>query len=113
MSERARQLAERRELLLMRSDRLRSELRGSTRGLGRGWRTLDRGVAFARSRLLLPAVVAGIVLIVLVRPRRVLKLAGRALVLWPVVRPLVPIVWSLVSAAKDARRAHPGPSSRA
>ncbi len=109
MSERARQLAERRELLLMRSERLRSELRDSTRGLGRGWRTLDRGVAFARSRLLLPAVIAGGLLIVLVRPSRVLRLAGRALVLWPVVRPLVPVVWSLVGAVKDVRRTHPGP----
>jgi YqjK-like protein len=112
MSERARQLAARRELLVMRSERLRSELRDSTRGLGRGWRTVDRGFAFARSRLLWPAVVAGGLLIVLVRPSRVLKLAGRALILWPVVRPLVPIVWSLVGAAKGARRPDPGPTSR-
>jgi hypothetical protein len=109
MSERARQLAARRELLLVRSERLRSELRDSTRGLGRGWRTLDQGLAFARSRLLWPAVIAGGLLIVLVRPSRVVKLAGRALVLWPVVRPLVPMVWSLVGAAKDVRRTDPGP----
>jgi len=109
MSERARQLAARRELLLTRSGQLRSELRDSTRGLGRGWRTVDRGFAFARSRLLWPAVVAGGLLIVLVRPSRALKLAGRALVLWPVVRPLVPIVWSLVGTAKDVRQSDPGP----
>jgi hypothetical protein len=109
MSERAKKLAARRELLLMRSDRLRGELRNSTRGLGRGWRTLDRGFAFARSRLLWPTVIAGGLLIVLVRPSRVLKLASRALVLWPVVRPLGPIVWSFVGAAKDVRQTDPGP----
>lgn len=108
MSERARQLAARRELLLVRSERLRSDLRDSTRGLGRGLHTVDRGLAFARSRLLWPAVVGGGLLLVLVGPSRVLKLAGRALVLWPVVRPLVPIVWSFVGAVKDARRADPG-----
>jgi hypothetical protein len=109
MSARARQLAARRELLLMRSERLRRELRDSTRGLGRGGRMLDRGWAFARSGLLVPAVVAGGLLIVLVRPSRVLKLASRALTLWPVVRPLVPIVWSFVGGAKNEPRTDPGP----
>lgn len=109
MSERARQLAARRELLLARSGQLRSGLRDSTRGLGRGWRTVDRGFAFARSKLLWPAVLAGGLLIVLVRPSRALKLASRALVIWPVVRPLVPIVWSFVGAAKDVPRTDPGP----
>lgn len=109
MSERARQLAARRERLLTRSERLRSELRDSTRGLGRGWRTVDRGIAIARSKWLWPTVVAGGLLLVLVRPSRVLQLASRALVLWPVVRPLVPIVWSVVGAVKDGRRTDPGP----
>jgi hypothetical protein len=109
MSERARQLAARRELLLMRSERLRSELRDSTRSLGRGWRTLDRGFAFARSRMLVPAVIAGGLLIVLIRPSRMLKFASRALTFWPVVRPLVPIVWSFVGGAKNEPRTDPGP----
>lgn len=109
MSERARQLAARRELLLTRSERLRSELRDSTHGLGRGWRTVDRGFAFARSKWLWPAVAAGGLLIILVRPSRALQLASRALVLWPVVRPLVPIVWSVVGAAREGRRSDPGP----
>jgi len=109
MSARARQLAARRELLLRRSEQLRSELRNSTRSLGRGSRMLDRGFAFARSRMLVPTVIAGGLLIVLVRPSRVLKLASRALMLWPVVRPLVPIVWSFVGGAKNEPRTDPGP----
>lgn len=107
MSARARQLAARREQLVLRSDRLRRDLRDSTRAFERGWQTLDRGIAFARSRWMVPAVVAGGLMIVLVRPSRLLQLAGRALMIWPVVRPLLPIVWSLVGAAKDGRRADP------
>lgn len=108
MSARARQLAARRELLLSQSDRLRRDLGASNRRLEQGWQTVDRGFAFARSKLLVPAIVAGGLLVVLVRPSRVIQLAGRALMIWPVVKPLLPIVWSLVGAAKDARRTGPG-----
>jgi hypothetical protein len=107
MSARARQLAARREQLILQSERLRRDLRDSTRELDRGWQTVDRGFAFARSKLLVPAIVAGGLLVVLVRPSRVIQLAGRALMIWPVVKPLVPIVWSLVGAARDARRTAP------
>lgn len=107
MSERGRRLAARRDHLLLRSERLRCDLRDSTRELERGWQTVDRGLAFARSKLLVPAVVAGGLLVVLVRPSRIIQLAGRALMIWPVVKPLVPIVWSLVAAAKEARRTEP------
>ncbi|MFO0690031.1 MAG: YqjK family protein [Myxococcota bacterium] len=107
MSARGRELAARREQLLLRSERLRRDLRASTRELERGWQTVDRGIAFARSKLMLPAIVAGGLLVVLVRPSRLIRIAGRALMIWPVVRPLLPIVWSLVGAAKDARRTNP------
>lgn len=105
MSARAQELQARREALLARSASLRDELELSGRDLGQRWRGLDRGLAFARSGLVLPAVIGGGLLVLAVRPSGLLKLAGRALLFWPVVKPLVPIVRRVVSAVREGRAA--------
>jgi hypothetical protein len=90
VSNHRRQLAARREVLCARSDRLRSELAADAGALGVRFRTADRLVAVARSdsgRLLLAGAA---VLLLFGRPRRLLRLAVKALALWPVIVPLVP-----------------------
>lgn len=102
----ARDLAARREVLLARSARLRDEIADDVRGLQRGAGILDRGVGLVdrgigllngrNSRrgpgLLVPLAVAAGLLLALRRPSRVLRVASRALALWPLVRPVVPVV---------------------
>jgi hypothetical protein len=92
MSSHRRQLAARRELLRARSARLRDELAADAGALGVRFALADRVVAAARSdsgRLLL---VGAAVLLLFGRPRRLLRLAVKALALWPIVVPLVPHV---------------------
>jgi hypothetical protein len=87
-----RQLAARRERLSARSDRLRREFAGDARELAERFALADRIVAVARSdsgRLLF---IGAATLLLFGRPRRVLRLAIKALALWPMVIPLVPHV---------------------
>ncbi|MCZ8130220.1 MAG: hypothetical protein O9284_02820 [Steroidobacteraceae bacterium] len=80
-------LARRRARLLARSARLRDALAADGAALGATARSFERGVGFARTRLARPLLVAGAVAVVAAGPRRILGLAGRAVVLWPVLRP--------------------------
>lgn len=99
--DRGRDLARRREVLLLRSARLRDELSDDVGALRHGLRHVDRGVSFARSGLLVPiAVGVGIVMLV-GRPSRMLRVAGRVLAFWPLIRPWVPRVIALVLAARE------------
>ena len=98
MSRDRRQLAARRELLLARSARMRSELAADAGALAVRFRTVDRLVAVARSdagRFLAIGVAA---LLLFGRPRRLLRLAAKALALWPVIVPLLPRVKRFFSA---------------
>jgi len=83
------ELARRRARLLARSARLREELAADGAVIGRQVGTADRTLRFARRRLAGPALAVGAVALVVAGPSRVLGLLGRALVLWPVLRPLV------------------------
>lgn len=103
--DRARRLQARREVLLARSERLRDELVDGAHAIGARFRVFDRGIAlgrrtaeFGRSRLAVPLVVAGVVALVVARPSRWFRLASRAFVLWPIVKPLVPHVLRYVQS---------------
>lgn len=111
--------AGRREVLLARSARLRDEIADDVHGLRRGAGILDRGVGLLdrgvgllhggdsrrRSRLIVPLAVAGGLLLAIGGPRRALRLAGKALALWPIVRPFVPRVAALIAARRAAAAA--------
>lgn len=102
----ARRLAHRREVLLVRSARLRDELVDDSRAVGRQVGLADRAVALARSPYAMPLLVAGGVLLLTVGRRGgFIRLAGRTLALWPVIRPFVPALASFVREARAARRA--------
>ena len=90
MIRRHRQLAARREVLCAQSARLRAELADDAGALGVRFRVADRLVAVARSdsgRLLLAGAAA---LVFFAKPRRIVRLALKALALWPLVGPLLP-----------------------
>lgn len=92
MSDHRRQIAARRAMLCARSARLRGELAGDAAALGERFAVADRIVAAARSdsgRLLF---LGAATLLLFGRPRRLLRVAVKALALWPVVIPLVPHV---------------------
>jgi hypothetical protein len=108
--DRARALEARREVLLARSARLRDELADGAHEIGTRFRVFDRGVAlgrrtlaFGRSRLVLPLVVAGGVALLVARPSRWLRLASRAFVLWPIVRPFLPQLIRYVQSQRASR----------
>jgi hypothetical protein len=115
----SRDLAARREVLLARRARLRDEIADDVHDLQRGAGLVDRGVGLldrgigllgrggstGRPGLIVPLALAGGLLLAVGGPRRALRLAGRALTLWPIVRPFVPRVAALIAA----RRAAPAP----
>ena len=88
MTRRAELLAARRDLLLARSAYLRADLQFEATGIGRSLRLVDRAVAFGQSGTGRALIVGGAVLLLLTGPRRVLRIAGRLIAFWPVVRPL-------------------------
>ncbi len=101
MSSHRRQIAARREVLCARSERLRGELAGDAAALGERFALADRVVAAARSdagRLLL---IGAATLLLFGRPRRLLRLAVKALTLWPVVVPLLPHVKRLFATREQ------------
>jgi hypothetical protein len=108
-------LRRRRELLLARSARLRDEIAEDANVIRRGAGLVDRGVGLvdrgagllgrARSTgLLVPLALAGGLLLA-AGPSRVLRVAGRALAMWPLVRPLVRPLMPHVATLLAARRA--------
>jgi hypothetical protein len=92
MSRRQRQLAARREVLCAQSARLRSELADDADALGVRFRIADRLVAVARSDAGKMLLAGAAVLVFFGRPRHILRLALKALALWPLVAPLLPHV---------------------
>ena len=79
--------AARRELLVEQSRQLRDTLAADASALRGGADSLDSRLSAAGSALARPLVIAALVALVVVRPRRIFRLAGKAAVLWPVVRP--------------------------
>jgi hypothetical protein len=98
LSTRARRLAARRADLLVRSDSLRAVLVDEAAALAGRFGLADQLIAVGRSGFTQVAVVAGVLWVVLGRPGRVLRLASRVVMLWPLLRPLVPHVVRLIRA---------------
>jgi hypothetical protein len=100
VTRRAEILAARRDLLLARSAYLRADLQYEATGIGRSLRLVDRAVAFGQSGSWRAVIVGGAVLLVLSGPRRALRIAGRLVAFWPLVRPL----WSALQPPADGVR---------
>lgn len=81
-------LLARKELLVLRSGLLRGGLQQQGATIGQKLHFVDRSVAYARSRTGRVVLAGGAVLILLLGPRRLLRIAPRLLVVWPAVRPL-------------------------
>ena len=87
MKHRAARLAARRDLLVARSAYLRSDLQYEALQVGRRLDLVDRAVGFAQSaggRVLLAGTV---VVLLLTGPRKVIRVVGRLVAVWPVVQP--------------------------
>lgn len=90
MTRRLAEIAARRSKLCDESALLRESLLDDSDALRRRFRTADRLVAAARSSAARLVLVGAAALVVVGRPRRILKLALRGLALWPVIAPLLP-----------------------
>ncbi len=102
MIARTRRLEARRAALLVRSNGLRAELVDEAAALSGRFGLADQLVAIGRSGFTQVAVVAGALWLVLGRPGRVLRLASRVVMLWPLLRPLAPHVVRLIRSADRA-----------
>lgn len=90
MTDRERQLAARRAELLARSETLRADIGARSQELVKGWHGAERLVASAREIANRPVLIAGAAaLVLLVGPRRALRLAGRAVVVLGLVKRLI------------------------
>jgi hypothetical protein len=90
MAARAATLADRRLVLLARSQRLRAELGGESAALATRFQLADRLVGIARSGLVRTLLVGGGALLLFGRPRQLFRTAGKLLVLWPILKPFLP-----------------------
>ena len=104
MTRRSTALELKRERLLARSAELREELECDGRELALRFRVADRVLGIVRSGPVRAALVAGAALILVWHPRRLVRLASRALLFWPVLRPFLP---SLVRLWRDPPTAAP------
>jgi hypothetical protein len=89
VSARANELAARRLALGARSARLRLELGDEAAALAQRFRFADRVAALARSGGVQALAIGAATLLLFGRPRRLIRTAGRLLLLWPLLRPLV------------------------
>jgi hypothetical protein len=90
MNRRIASLVARRKRLEARSDRLRAELAGEAGALAERLRLADEVVAAARSGFTRLALLGGSLLLVFGPRGRLLTMATRLVVFWPVLRPLIP-----------------------
>lgn len=91
-------LAVRRERLIARSGELRSELQRDAKDIaGRLW-LIDRTTAYLQSPSGRVVIGGGVLLVLLMGPRRWARIARRFLIVWPAVRPLV---WPLLIRGTD------------
>jgi hypothetical protein len=82
------QLVARKELLVLRSAVLRAGLQQEGAVIGQKLLFVDRSVAYLRSRTGRIVIAGGALLILLVGPSRLLRVAPRMLSAWPLIRPV-------------------------
>ena len=92
MTRSAAQLAQRRADLLARSEHLRNDLAESMTMLAARLRYVDRAATFLRGAGGPLVVSAALALLMFRGPRRMIKVAGRVALIWPVLRPWLPRV---------------------
>ena len=97
-------LAQRRERLVARSAELRAELEREGGELALRFAVVDRVLRVVRSGPVRGLLLGAAGLVLLWRPRRLVRLASRVLLLWPLVRPFVP---SLVNLWRDPPKGAP------
>jgi len=99
VTRRAATLELKRARLITRSAELRAELERDGRDLALRFGVADRVLGIARAGPVRALLFGGAALSVFLwRPRRLVRLASRALLFWPVVRPFLP---SLVRLWRD------------
>jgi hypothetical protein len=103
MRHRAAVLAARRDLAVARSAFLRAELQCEAAVIGRRLRFIDRATAVARSVPSSALLAGGVLLLVLTGPRKLLRVAGRALASWQVAQSLASIAAGVMTAARSKR----------
>jgi hypothetical protein len=90
VTRRAELLAARRELLLARCACQRASLHRDAAIIGNRLRLVDTATAVARSNAGRAALVGGAVVLLLVGPLRVVRVASRLIAIWPIVRHWIP-----------------------
>ena len=98
MTRRRAALELKRERLVARSAELRAELERDGGELALRFGVADRVLGIVRSGPVRAALVGGAALVLFWHPRRLVRLASRALLIWPIVRPFLP---SLVRLWRD------------
>ena len=98
MTRRAAALESKRERLIARSAELRAELERDGRELAVRFGVADRFLGLVRSGPARAVLFGGTALVLFWQPRRLVRLASRALLFWPVIRPFLP---SLVRLWRD------------
>jgi hypothetical protein len=89
-------LAARREELLKRSEELRSRIVYDVSSMSSHLRVVDKASAVLRSGGGRALIVGGLVLLMVTGPGRVLKVAGRAALMWSVARRWLPRALTLM-----------------
>ena len=98
MTRRATALEQKRARLIARSAELRAELERDGRELALRFGVADRVLGIVRSGPVRAVLFGGAALILFWHPRRLIRLASRGLLFWPVIRPFLP---SLVRLWRD------------
>jgi hypothetical protein len=111
VTRREHELAMRRQLLLERSAQLRGDLAADGRVVAASLNLIDRGVALARSGIVRPTLLLAAVALFLVRPRAAWWLASRSLVLWPLLRRVLPRLVRIARTASASVAEEPVPGT--
>lgn len=90
MTRRAELLAARRELLLARSAFQRASLRYDAAVIGNRVRLVDTVTSFARSGPGRTALIGGAIVLLMVGPLRLVRVASRLVAAWPIVSHWIP-----------------------
>jgi hypothetical protein len=95
-------LAAHREELLQRSAELRSRISGDAFAITNRFRVVDKATTFFRSGGGRVVVVGGVLVMLALGPRRMMRVAGRTALFWPMARRWLPRVLSMARGRSRA-----------